>query len=302
MIRAGNELMKMVREKLKLNQAQMGEHLHMTQRTVSRIETGKRDLGVWEYFSLMQMAGMPTEDLSPLILESRELKDYNAYRELKKLLMDARFSEAKAILPKFERDLISEQPFILQFVAFAKIYIDEEMPHELAIDGLYGALSMSVKSFDENRLAEYRFTYNEICILTGIAMRLEFLGKLDCAITLYKALVNSRGNALATEEDKAALYPALMFNLSTLLGKSGKYKEALSYCKDAHGISIKYNKLQLVPRILHNMASCYRLIGEEEQIYKTHFIRAYHVAHAVEDSDAIAEIKKDAEKFGISNF
>jgi tetratricopeptide (TPR) repeat protein len=301
MLRAGNELMKLVRERLDLNQSQLGEHLHMTQRTVSRIETGKRSLTLWEYFSLMEMAGKPTEDLSPLFLDSRELKDYNTYKELKGLIRDGRFSEIRDILPSLEKGLISKQPFITQFVAFVKIFVDEKMPPDDAINELYRTLAMSIKSFDKNRVMECRFTYNEIYILFAIAMKLESMGRVSCAIDLYKNLVESRGSALATDEDKAALFPALMFNLSNLLGKSGRYEEALKYCESAREICIKYNNLRYIPRILYNIACINRLTGEERQIYQTYFIRAYHVARAIGDKEFISITKSEAEKFGFTN-
>jgi len=301
MIRAGNELMKLVREQLDLSQGQLADHLHMTQRTVSRIETGKRDLGVWEYFALMEMAGTPTEDLSLLTMESKEIRDYNAYKELKRLLRDERHNEIRDILPEFEKGLISKQPFILQFVAFVKVFVDEGMSHEQKIEELHKILQMSIKEFGDCDISTYRLTYNEIYIIFVIAMNLDSVGRVDCAINLYKAVVKSRGNALATDSDKAILFPALMFNLSTLLGKSGRYKEALSYCNDALGISKKYDKLRLIPYILHNMASCYRLMGEEEHIYMTYLIRAYHTAHALGNMEVVETIKSEAEKFGFTN-
>ena len=301
MMKAGNELMRQVREQLKLSQEQMAEHLHVSQRTISRIETGKRSLGAFEYFSLMEMAGKPTEDLSPLFLESKELKDFITYKELKGMLRDGRFSDIREILPAFEKDITSKQPFVIQFIAFVKIAVDEEMPHEEAIERLYEVLGMSVKNFDQNNIAKYRFTYNEVYILIAIAMRLEFMGRIDCAIDLHKGLIESRGNALASNEDKAAIFPALMFNLSNLLGKSKRYKEALKYCKDAHEICIKYKNYRLVSCILYNMACCYRFMGEEEQLYKTYLTRAYYSAYAVGDTEVLNIIKKEAEKFGLSD-
>jgi tetratricopeptide (TPR) repeat protein len=301
MMRAGNELMKLTRKELKLNQAQIGDHLHMTQRTVSRIETGRRSLGVWEYFSLMSMIGRPTEDLSPLFLESKELKDYNTYIELKRLLRENRFKELRDALPEFEKGLISRQSFIVQFIAFIKIFVDESISHEQAIDDLYDVLRMSIKNFDKSRIKEYRFTHNEIWILSGIALKLEYSGRNSEAIELYKDLVESRGNSSATDEDKSRIFPALISNLSTLLGRDGKYEEALKYCKDAHEICIKYNNLRMIPTIMYNMACCYRLLGEEEQIYQTYFLRAYHIAHAIEDKDFMELTKNEAEDFGFTD-
>jgi len=301
MMRAGNELMKMLREDMELSQEQLGEHLHMSQRTISRVETGKRNLGIWEYMALMQMAGTPTEDLSPLFLDSGELKDYNAYNELRKLLRDRKYAEVREMLPDFEKNLASKQTFILQFITFARIISDEEIPPEQAIEKLYEALSMSIKNFDHERIAKYRYTYFEILIITGIGMKLDAVGKVDCAIALCKALIESRGNALATEEDKAALYPALMYNLSVSLGKAGKYAEALSYCEDAHGISIKYSNFRLVPKIIYYMAYYNYMLGEEERVYRTLYARAYHAAYALGDRKTAEIIKEEAKKIGLED-
>ena len=85
-----------------------------------------------------------------------------------------------------------------------------------------------------------------------------------------------------------------------MLGKANRYKESLAVCNNAIEICREYNRLRLVSIILHNMASCYRLLGEEEQIYKPHLIRAYHCAYAIGDNETANIIKKDAEKdFGI---
>jgi len=301
MIRAGNELMKMLREDMEMSQEQLGDHLHMSQRTISRVETGKRDLGVWEYIALMQMAGTPTDDLSPLLLDSNELKDYRTYRELVKLVRDKKYAEVRGKLPDFKKNLASKQGIVLQFIAFARIISDEEMPPEQAIEELYEALSMSIKNFDHEKAGKYRYTYNEIIILIEIGMKLEKIGKSDITITIFKALIESKGNAFATDSDKAALYPALMYNLCVSLGRADRFKEALSYCEDAYGISIKYNNFRLIPKIVYYLGYFNYMLGEEERVYRTFYTRAYHAAYALGDRETAAIIKEEAGKIGLED-
>ena len=45
------------------------------------------------------------------------------------------------------------------------------------------------------------------------------------------------------------------------------------------------------------MADCYYKLEEEEHIYKTYLVRAYHVAYGIGRNDAAAMIKKDAMKY-----
>jgi len=250
----------------------------------------------------MGMIGRPTDDLSPLFLETKELRNYNAFLELRGLLRDNMLSEVRQRLPEFEKILTSNQTFIRQFIIFTKIYIDGEMPHQEAIDKLYETLEMSVINFDKNNISKYRFTYNEIYIVFAIAMRLEKLGDLDNAASLYKALIESRGSAAATKEDMSALYPSIMFNLSNVLGKAKRYHEALEYCESARRLCVELKNSRLLPHILYNTAWIQRLMGEEKRIYRTYYNRAYHVAYAMDNKEIVDIIKKEAEEFGFSEF
>ena len=93
-----------------------------------------------------------------------------------------------------------------------------------------------------------------------------------------------------------------MINISTMLGRIGEYKESLKYCEEAIDISTEYNNLRVVPWLLYNMASCHRMLGEEEQIYRTYLVRAYHCACAFKDFEAAQIIKIDASNdFGIDD-
>ena len=301
MITAGSEILKQTRKQLGLSQAEIGEHLHTDQRNISRIERGEKGLAPFEYFALMQMAGTPTEDLSPLFLQSKELKDFKMYKHLRRLLRDKCYSEIREILPEFEEGRASKQPFISQYIEFLKIAADEEIPHEQAIDRLYEVLAMSIKNFEKDNIAKYHFTYNEVSILIHIGMRLEFMDKKSCAIDLYKGLIENRGRILVSGEDKAKIFPALMFNVSTLLGKSERYEEALKYCQDAHAICKEHESYRLIPQILYNTACCYRFMGEEKHLYQTYFRRAYHVAHAFGNSKVLDILIKEAKDFGLSD-
>ena len=300
MVRSNNELVRRMRKSMGLSQEEMAEHLHINQRSLSRIESGKRNLDLWEYLAIMQMARGPTEDLLPLILESKEMTDYDMYNELKRMLRFRQYSEILNILPVFERRLTTKQTIILQFIAYVKIRANEETPHDKAIEGLYEALSMSIKHFDERRISEYRFTYNELCIVAEIANETALLGNVEKAIAWYEALIKNRKNFLATDADKAAILPTLMLGLSNLLGKAGRHEEAIKYCEDAREMGRRYNNLCLTPLILYNMACAYQDLGRDDETCKNHVDMSYYSAKAIGDIAAVKIIKKDAEKrFGI---
>ena len=296
----GGELIKKMRKFMGISQEELAERMHISTRHLSRIETGDQDIDIWQFISLVEVLGMPTEDYWLLYLGSQEFEDYRKYKNVKRLLRDKKLIEAKDALAELEQGFLSKQPFIQQFIALAKIETDTAMPSEQSVDELYHAIHMSKPNFDISKTSEYRLNYNEICIITLIANKLNEQGKVREAVTITKDLIANRRNINATEEDKASFSPVLMFNISTMLGRNGEYKESLKYCTEALEISREFNNLRVIPWILYNMASCYRFLGEEEQIYKTHLVRAYHCANAIGDFNAAKQIKSDAEKdFGI---
>jgi len=299
---SGKELIKQIRNDMGLSQREMAERLQISPRQLSRIEKGESDIDLWQFMALAEALGLPSADFWLLYLETNEYDDYRTYHKIRRFLRNNMLDEAKGLLTKFEESSLSDHPFIRQFVAYAKVTVDREIPYEQAIDELYKAMHLSRPNFDVNKISEYRMTYNEINIAIGIAHRYSLTGELEKSIAITESIIESRESIRATEDDKAALFPTLMYNLSNQYGKVGKYKESLKYCYSALEVCREYNNLRLVPRILKNMASGYKLLGEEEQIYRTHLIRAYHCAFAIGDTAFANKLKENAEEdFGITN-
>ena len=293
-------LVKKVRLDMGVSQEILAEQLGLSPRQIQRIEAGDTNIDMWQFISVLELLGHPTEDFWLLYLEADEYEEYRTYKYIKRLLRDRKLTEAKGILLKFEESLLSRQSFIRQFITQAKIKVDKEMPNEKAVEKLLEAMYMSKPDFDESKISEYRLTYNEISIIIEITGRLSFMDEIGRAIALIEAVIESRKSSRTSEEDRAALFPALMSNLSTMLGNVGRYKESLKVCHEAIEICREYNNLRLVPIILHNIASGHYALGEEEQIYKPYLVRAYHCAYAIGSNKTASAIKKDAEEnFGV---
>jgi len=293
-------LIKKLRKDLGINQEELAARLHIGTRQLSRIETGEKDLDIWQMMTILEALGHPTEDFWLLYLDSVEYENYKEYRRIKRLLREKRYTEVREHLPSFEQSALVKHPFIQQFISQARIEADIDMPPEQAIEELYKVIKMTRSDFDESKIPDYRLSYNEICIIACIVTKLSALGRFEHAISLTKAIIESRERIRVSEEDKAHLLPVLLFNVSTMLGREEKFKESLKYCTDALEAAREYNNFRLVPGILYNMASCYRILGEEEHIYKTHLMRAYHCAYAIGDNRIAKIIKNDAEcSFGI---
>ena len=286
---------------MKLTQEEFAEKLHISTRQISRIENGTTNVNTAQFVSMLELLGESTKDSWLLYLGSEEYKSYKKYKKIRRLLSYRLFDEAKDALSEFEKDKLSKHPFVKQFIAYVKIITNKDIAHEKAVNELFTVIRMSIPNFDENKIAGYLMIYNEIYIANAIANRLYKIGETDRSIALAKGLIENRKNFHTSEEDRAILFPLLMTNLSTSLGKSGKITEALKVCNEALYISREYNNLKYIHHILYNFAHCYKASGEDDQVCKAYVVRAYYSACAIGYTKDADIIKNDAKKsFGIT--
>jgi len=216
------------------------------------------------------------------------------------LLNNRNYAQARAELQELEKDIKLSNAYIRQFVAYAKIKTDEDLPHEQAIEDLYEAICMNRKVFEEAEIAQYRLTDNEINIMINMAYRHSCLNNLDKAICISKALIKGRDRYVTSESERASYLPTLFSNLSTMLGRAGNFKECVKVCNEGIDLASEYNNLYDIPVMLYNLACSLHDLNEEERIYKPLLIRAYHSAYAFKRNDLAVLIKKDAKRdFGI---
>jgi len=294
------ELIKKIRKEMNLSQEDFARQLFISMRQLARIESGEVSMDVWQFISTLELLGHPTEDFWLLYLSSDEYKNYREYKSLKRQLRNGTLPERMDILANLEKGPLFKQSFIKQIVMFAKTALDETLSPDDALIELQNAMQMSKPDFDEARISECRMTYNEIYISLGMAQCLSALGEQNRAISLIQGIIKSREISNVSEEDRAALFPALYFLLSNMLKLAGRTKEALKACNDAYDISREYCNYKIIPEILLNIASCHHALKEEAQVCKVYLIRAYHCAYAMGQNETAAAIKNEAEKnFGI---
>jgi len=288
------DIIKSIRKTMGLSQEEMAEQLFISTRQLARIEAGEAGMDVWQFITTLELLGSPTEDFWLLYLDSSEYASYKDYKRLKWQLANGDWSQAKSIIADIENGPLVKQPLVKQFVSYVKTAIEMTTPSADVISALLSAMHMSRPGFDENKIAEYRMSYNEISIALDIAAGLSTLGEHDRAMLIIQSMINNRESNKVSEEDKAMLFPPLYSALAGVLRIAGRYKEALKAYGNAIETSREYNNLRRIPEMLCGMAYCYHKLGEEEHIYKTHLVRAYHVAYGIGRNEAATAIKKDA--------
>lgn len=285
-----------------LTQVEMAEMLFVDTRQISRFESGDFKMDVWQLMSMLQIFGQPSDDFWLFFLDSEDYNGYRAYRKLKSDLRNENYDEATKSLELLEKSSVSTKRFVRQIVSWAKIYLDKELTNEEALVQLYEVLKVSKPEFDEEKLSDYRLNYQEMRILLHISVCYSAIGDKERAIYIAEALIESREKSRTSEEDRAVFFPVLFSNLSNHYGQIGELKKSMEVCRRGLEISREYNNFRFVPKLLLNLASCLCLLGEEEQIYKPHVVRAYHCAYAMGLTKVAKDIKRDAEEhFGITD-
>lgn len=299
-MRINGEILKKIRLELDMSQEQLSEKLFMSSRHISRIENGEKGIDIWQFVSLMQLLGYANEDFWLLYLESQEYEIYKLFIKAKRLSRDGKIDELKEVLSSLEKNDISKYSFLAQYVLFLKITVNDILSYKEKKDLFYKAIKMSIMNFDESKIKEYRLTYVEISILNGIAKAYADNEERERAIDILYSIIENIKNSKMSEEDKARIFPYIMFNLSNDLGKEKRYKECIKICNEAIELCQEYNNFNTLPNLLLNIASCLRILGEESQIYKPYLVRSYHTAYAMGFFKDAQKTKKEAlEKFGI---
>ncbi|MCL2400649.1 MAG: helix-turn-helix transcriptional regulator [Defluviitaleaceae bacterium] len=297
---AGGEVIRRLRKELGINQEEMSERLFLSERQLSRIETGETKMDVWQLMSFLETLGHPSEDFWLLYLDSDDYEGYRTFRKLRSHLRNDDKSEAQKSLDVLMMSSVADKPLVRQIITWAEIRLNDNLSDNKVIEELYKVLKISRPNFDVNMISELRLNYTEIRILMSIAAYYSKIGNREKAIHISDELIKSRENSQTSEEDRAIFFPALFFGLSNLLGQAGRIKDSLKACEKGLEISKEYNNFRFVPQLLHNKASGLRLQGEEEKIYKPLMVRAYHCAYAMGLTGVAKRIKEDAKNdFGI---
>ena len=275
--------LKRMRKTLGYNQEEMAHRLNISRSQLARMEAGAVAVDIWHFIALMELAGMPAQDFWTLTLETHEFENYKMIKSLKRLIRADKTADAKVLLAKLKDSLevdskVSAQ--VNQYIAFADIVLQDDIKREDALKMLDEALFMTKKNFNEDLITNYRLTYNEIDILVQKAWHLFELDEKERAIKITKSLIASRKNMGADETDRAYVFPTLMSNLSTMLGRIGNYKESLICCLEAMSVCEELQEFEVMPLLLYNAASCHRLLGESKDVWLPIILRAYYAARA----------------------
>ncbi|MCL2854520.1 MAG: helix-turn-helix domain-containing protein [Defluviitaleaceae bacterium] len=124
------KMVKKLRSEMGMNQEELAGRLFMSNKRLSRIETDKAKVDVWQAIKILELAGQSFEDFWLMPLDSSDYDGYLIYRNLRKSLRDNNNAEAESFLEQFKKSPISKEPFAQQTIAWAEIRLNNNLSHE----------------------------------------------------------------------------------------------------------------------------------------------------------------------------
>lgn len=288
------EVFKRLRKEKGLTQEQVAEILGYTAPTISKIESGKQAPSFASFEVAVQMLGENSQDYFGFILTGDEQFGYANLIKLRHLAAEGQLKELRELTAELDGRKPFDERFYLQFLRYCKIISDTEMSEEVKLELLLETIEITKKDFDIGKIHVYLLTHNEIAIINRIAEAYFNLNEKEKAVQILYSVKNSMDANYANGWEKSRTYPALMYNLSKILGLSERHDEAYEACLTAKYWAIKYNNMRVLPSILANIAHCLFLKGDMLGV-REHIHQAYYSARGMEQF-RLADMVRDVAK------
>ena len=275
---SASEVIKNLRSEMGLSQEQFAERTNISIRQLSRIENNQADIHVLELANIMNVFDKPMSALSSYILDSKDYQQYSIYLDAIKHRSFWRWEEFYEAMAKLEDGPKKNHPHLALLVAGVKAkqnhikrnaqgavrYCAEDLADSLE------AISITIKDFDENKVADDMLTAHEVYEINNISSALADIGEYERAINIAQRLLSNKGIY------NSGLYIRCQCVMLRIYIRAGMYNEAVVEGFKAISYAIKENHLIFVGSILGDLADCYKAMGEDASLYQVWALRAYH--------------------------
>lgn len=267
-----------VRKRKGYTQEELAEGI-CTTGTLSKIENGNRTPSISIYEALMQRLGEPASLFSVYIGE-KELAADNFCRKVIRILarnevehLDMVMEEYGAALVKYH---LKESPIMLCMKAICHTMM--QYPPQKVLEELLDALRMTAPENFETWMREKRklLTFDEIVIWNNIAIQYKYMKQSDRALEIWKMLREYLSVREVDEDEKAKIYPVILYNLSGIYAQRNLYAEAVQYSEEGIRNCVEFGKLFPLPYFLHQKSEGLLALGEvhsaEEYLRKSELV------------------------------
>ena len=243
------------RTELNISQEELCEGICSTV-TLSRIETCRQMPNKNHLQMLLQRLGYSD---SPFLGVASELdyKIQQAKFKARQAYIDRDYAAARELLEKF-RELAWPEHCVAdrQFYEGENASLLEQegkISNSETLERLENALRLTCPHYDRNNLPKL-MTFEEILILNNIAIRIDSGNNRNLAIKMYYHLKDFYDKNVVDIEESLRAKPLILYNLSKLLGLSGRYDECIEVCNQGINLAKQTGRASMLALTLYNLA------------------------------------------------
>lgn len=267
-----------VRKERGYTQEELSEGI-CTTGTLSKIENGSRAPSFSTYEALMQRLGKPASFFS-VYLGRRELEADNYCRGMIRLLSRDEKIDPEVLLQEYAaarmKFRLQESPIMLCLKAVCHSMSGD--PPRQVLKELYAALRVREPADDESLRVQMGrlLTFDEMTIWNNIAIQYKRMKQYKRAHAIWSGLCEYLNEREVDSEERANLYPIIVYNQAELYALEHVYAEAIQNSESGISVCVEFGKLFPLPYLLWQKGRELKELGDqhasEEYIRKSELL------------------------------
>ena len=289
-------LIRIAREKANLSQQELCEGI-CSLSTLSKIENGIQNPTRETLKNLSERLGLDL-GLFNIPVSDREAHRQAIEQEISLQIADGKDEYSDLLLEYAQLGINTNIEKQLYQFADTLLRLHTNLPESIALDEFLQAIHLTNPEFNpENPLKQFAFSHTEQLLLHQIAQLFFKTGQEEKAFQIYFDL-KSFYDKEEYNELKEKLYPPILYNLSTIVGRKHDYALMVDLCTQSIDYCKERGRLRLFPYFLFNKGYGLAQLGKhaDAQIYLGW---AFPLFEALDKSEQAAWLSEECnKKFG----
>lgn len=245
-------LVKSRREELGYSQEDLADGICSVP-TLSRIESGERMPTRNHFEMLVQRLGLSKLPLD-FFTSNQDFRIHELKYNIRFAYIEQNYSLAKESLDELEQVLQDPTPVDMQFnLLYHTLLYKERYSIPERLQRYEKALLLTCPKYRDNCFPRL-MSFEEITVLNNIAVTYDAMENYDKACSILYFIKRYYDNHFVSVEEARRTQPMILFNLSTCLGKSGRYDECIEICDIEIRLAKKTGRTSHLGLVLFNRA------------------------------------------------
>ena len=256
--------------------------------TLSRIENGERMPTKNHYEMLMQRLGYSAISLD-FFTDKKDFLIHELKFKIRHAYIENDFVRCRKLLQELCAVLDERNPIDEQFVCLYDTLLNQKsLDVTEKLTRLETALRLTCRRYERDFIPKI-LSYAEIILLNNIAVCYDALAQREQAIEILYAIKHYYERQVSSSEEALRTQPMILYNLSALLGRVGRFDECIAICNQGIGLARRTHRYADYEKILYNHARAHicRNQSGDQDIAKQSLKQAYGHAYSIDNQKLI---------------